>query len=74
MCRSPASSASSNLCRDEKRTERSWTLEQLQEALDVATYAAMKSGLKAYIRRIIIVSIAVATYAAMKSGLKETYP
>ena len=42
--------------------------------MPVATYAAMKSGLKVHLRvgRGCGDGV-VATYAAMKSGLKETY-
>ena len=38
--------------------------------MNVATYAAMKSGLKAMYRTTARSSPLVATYAAMKSGLK----
>ena len=37
---------SSNLCRDEKRTERNIFIEMNLGRRRVATYAAMKSGLK----------------------------
>ena len=39
-------SRSSNLCRDEKRTERASCHAKAERLRSVATYAAMKSGLK----------------------------
>ena len=61
----------SNLCRDEKRTERLPAPTFILDDKSVATYAAMKSGLKAgkQVYRIWTLE-GVATYAAMKSGLK----
>ena len=60
----------SNLCRDEKRTERSLAY-SVGVFSSVATYAAMKSGLKATPARFLLFNFdEVATYAAMKSGLK----
>ena len=62
----------SNLCRDEKRTESQTEKPDSPSAPVVATYAAMKSGLKARHRGGLERPCHVATYAAMKSGLKET--
>ena len=48
-------------------------LEEFRLLIDrsVATYAAMKSGLKVKCATLSIMTPVVATYAAMKSGLKE---
>ena len=65
----------SNLCRDEKRTESIWCSDTSFADLNVATYAAMKSGLKGFAVMTFQVCAEVATYAAMKSGLKVgAYP
>ena len=66
--------SSSNLCPDEKGTESSRKFDRFNLPRWVATYAAMKSGLK--VTRLLVLRNGeiVATYAAMKSGLKGCSP
>ena len=59
----------SNLCPDEKGTERQVCSAQLQYLDKVATYAPMKRGLKVLVK-LQRVNRKVATYAPMKRGLK----